>query len=85
MLNLQVIVASTRDARKGPVVATWFMKQACAHGKFHVELVDLAEMNLPLFDEPRHLKREALSLDFRSTVRVKKQTGLLKFAALETR
>ena len=53
MLNLQVIVASTRDARKGPMVATWFMKQACAHGKFHVELVDLAEMNLPLFDEPR--------------------------------
>lgn len=54
MLNLQVIVASTRDERKGPAVAEWFMGQARNHGKFSVELIDLREVNLPLFDEPRH-------------------------------
>lgn len=54
MLNLQVVIASTRPGRMGPSVATWFEGQARAHGKFSVELVDLAEVGLPLFDEPRH-------------------------------
>lgn len=54
MLNLQVIVASTRDERKGPVVAEWVMEQARRHGQFDAELIDLAEVGLPLFDEPRH-------------------------------
>ena len=54
MLNLQVIVASTRPERKGGVVAAWFEKQARKHGKFSVELVDLADVALPVFDEPRH-------------------------------
>lgn len=53
-MNLQVIVASTRRGRKGAAVADWFMEQARAHGGFDVELVDLAEVDLPLFDEPRH-------------------------------
>ena len=54
MLRLQVIVTSTREERKGPLVAAWFMEQARANGSFEVELVDLAEVGLPLFDEPRH-------------------------------
>ena len=54
MLTLQVIVASTRPERKGGLVGAWFMEQARAHGKFAVELVDLAEVALPMFDEPRH-------------------------------
>lgn len=54
MLNLQVIVASTRDERKGPIVAAWFLQQALRHGQFEVEVVDLAEVDLPLFNEPRH-------------------------------
>lgn len=53
-MHLQVIVASTRQNRKGRLVAEWFMEQAQAHGRFDVELVDLAEVDLPLFDEPRH-------------------------------
>src|SRR5690606_27030167 len=44
----------TRRSRKGGAVATWFMEQAQAHGRFQIELVDLAEVDLPLFDEPRH-------------------------------
>jgi NAD(P)H-dependent FMN reductase len=54
MLKLQVIVVSTRDERKGPLVGAWFLEQARREGSFEVELVDLAEVNLPLFDEPRH-------------------------------
>lgn len=51
---LQVIVASTREQRKGPLVADWFLEQARAHDGFEIELVDLDEVGLPLFDEPRH-------------------------------
>lgn len=54
MLKLQVIIASTRNGRLGPAVGTWTMEQARAHAGFDVELVDLAEVNLPLFDEPNH-------------------------------
>jgi NAD(P)H-dependent FMN reductase len=54
MHRLQVIVASTRPGRLGPSVATWFQEVAQAHGRFEVELVDLAEVNLPMFDEPQH-------------------------------
>ena len=51
---LQVIIASTRQGRLGHHVGAWFFEQAKRHGKFEVELVDLAEVNLPVFDEPRH-------------------------------
>ena len=49
---LQVIIASTRPGRVGPTVAEWFVKRAKDHGAFEVETVDLAEVALPLFDEP---------------------------------
>jgi NAD(P)H-dependent FMN reductase len=54
MHRLQVIVASTRPGRLGPSVAAWFQEVARGHGRFEVELVDLAEVNLPMFDEPQH-------------------------------
>lgn len=56
MLHLQVIIASTRSGRKGHHVAAWFEEVAREHGGFEVELVDLAEVGLPLLDEPRHPK-----------------------------
>lgn len=52
--RLQVFIVSTRPARKGPVVAAWFEEQARRHGKFEVEMVDLAQVGLPLMDEPEH-------------------------------
>ncbi|HSH45155.1 MAG TPA: NAD(P)H-dependent oxidoreductase, partial [Longimicrobiales bacterium] len=51
---LQVITASTRQGRKGPLVAEWFLGQARRHEGFRIEPVDLADVGLPLFDEPRH-------------------------------
>jgi NAD(P)H-dependent FMN reductase len=52
--TLQIIIASTRPGRVGPSVAAWICERAVAHGGFDVELVDLAEVNLPMFDEPKH-------------------------------
>src|SRR5947209_4805726 len=51
---LQVVTVSTRQGRVGTVVANWFLERARAHGAFTVEGVDLAEVNLPMFDEPKH-------------------------------
>ena len=53
-LKLQVIICSTRPGRVGPSVARWFHQFAVAHGKFDAALVDLADFNLPLYDEPQH-------------------------------
>ena len=52
--RLQVITASTRPGRKGPLVAEWFRGQARRHEGFEIEPVDLAAVDLPVFDEPRH-------------------------------
>jgi NAD(P)H-dependent FMN reductase len=54
MLNLHVVVVSTRPGRQGPAVARWFVEQASGHPAFQVKLVDLAEVGLPLLDEPSH-------------------------------
>jgi NAD(P)H-dependent FMN reductase len=51
---LQILIASTRPGRVGPSVAAWIHERALAHGGFTVELIDLAEVNLPMFDEPKH-------------------------------
>jgi len=52
--RLNVIIASTRPGRVGPAFAQWFAEAAQAHGQFDVQLVDLAEFKLPVFDEPNH-------------------------------
>jgi NAD(P)H-dependent FMN reductase len=54
MPTLQIIVVSTRDARAGLPVAHWFVDRVKAHGHFEADLVDLKQVGLPLFDEPRH-------------------------------
>ncbi len=54
MLHLQVVIVSTRPGRVGPTIANWFYEHARAGGQFEVELIDLAEVNLPMFNESRH-------------------------------
>ena len=50
--RLLVIVGSTRPGRAGRAVAEWFRDVAYARGDLEVELADLAEVDLPLLDEP---------------------------------
>lgn len=54
MPRLHVVIASTRPGRTGPAVADWFTGIAEKHGGFDVHVVDLAEVGLPLLDEPHH-------------------------------
>ena len=52
--KLHVVVASTRPGRVGLPVARWFEARARDHGAFDLEIVDLAEIDLPFMDEPHH-------------------------------
>ncbi len=52
--RLLTVTVSTRPGRKGPLVARWFEGGARSRGAFQVAPVDLAEMDLPLFNEPEH-------------------------------
>ena len=51
---LRIIIGSTRPGRVGPSVATWIADRAVEHGGFDVRVTDLAELNLPMYDEPNH-------------------------------
>jgi NAD(P)H-dependent FMN reductase len=52
MPTIKVIVGSTRPGRFGIQPAEWIMDLAKSHTEARFELVDLAEVNLPLLDEP---------------------------------
>jgi len=51
---LQIIIGSTRPGRVGSAVADWIIDRARARASFEVVVTDLAELNLPMFDEPNH-------------------------------
>jgi NAD(P)H-dependent FMN reductase len=50
-LKLNIVIGSPRPGRVGPVIAQWLKEAAEEHGKLAVELVDLADFDLPLLDE----------------------------------
>ncbi|MBW3568565.1 NAD(P)H-dependent oxidoreductase [Candidatus Parcubacteria bacterium] len=53
MVNIKVIAGSTRPGRFNIQVANWVVEQAKKHKESaNVELLDLAEINLPFLDEP---------------------------------
>lgn len=52
VLKLAVILGSVRQGRFGPVVAQWFLGEAQQHGQFSADLIDLAEIPLPLVLPP---------------------------------
>lgn len=54
---LQVVIATTRPNRIGLPIGTWVADHARAHGAFAVEVADLGEIALPMFDEPDHPAR----------------------------
>jgi NAD(P)H-dependent FMN reductase len=53
-LKLHTIITSTRPGRVGLHVAKWFHEYAVGHGGFDTTLVDIADFNLPIYDEPMH-------------------------------
>lgn len=54
MPKLLIVIASTRPGRVGLPVANWFIERAREHGAFELQVADLAELALPLLDEPNH-------------------------------
>jgi NAD(P)H-dependent FMN reductase len=54
MPKLMIVIGSTRPGRAGISVAEWFIDHARRHGEFDVEVADLAELDLPMLDEPNH-------------------------------
>ena len=52
--KLLIVIASTRPGRVGRPVGDWFTRVAIEHGGFEVKEADLAELELPLLDEPNH-------------------------------
>ena len=52
MLKIAIIVGSTRPGRNGEAVARWVHAIASKRKDAQYELVDIAEFNLPLLDEP---------------------------------
>lgn len=52
MVTIKIILGSTRPRRFGIQPANWLMEQAKHIKNARFELIDLAEVNLPLLDEP---------------------------------
>jgi NAD(P)H-dependent FMN reductase len=52
MLKIGIIIGSTRPGRKGEHVARWVHDIATSRGDAAFEVVDIADFNLPLLDEP---------------------------------
>jgi NAD(P)H-dependent FMN reductase len=46
-IRVAIIIGSTREGRFGPTVARWFAEQTAQRDDMVVDLVDLAEMDLP--------------------------------------
>lgn len=54
MPSLTIVLASTRPGRAGASITEWFVARAAEHEAFDIRVVDLAELGLPLLDEPNH-------------------------------
>lgn len=50
--RVAVISGSTRPTRICPGIAKWTRETLSEQSLFHYQLIDLAEINLPLLDEP---------------------------------
>ena len=51
---VQIIIASTRPGRVGEPTGRWIAERARERADLDVEIVDLAEIDLPMFAEPHH-------------------------------
>lgn len=46
-LRLGVVIASTREGRFGPTVAGWFAEQVQNASTFDLDIIDLAQIEVP--------------------------------------
>ena len=53
-MNIQIIIGSTRPGRVSPQIAQWVFEHVPKNSNTTYELVDVADYNLPLYDEPMH-------------------------------
>ncbi|HHX62426.1 MAG TPA: NAD(P)H-dependent oxidoreductase [Epulopiscium sp.] len=63
MTKIAIIIGSTRPGRNGEAVGKWVYEQSKNHRDAEFELVDLAEYNLPLLDEPYPAMMQQYSKD----------------------
>lgn len=52
MLRIAIVIGSTRPNRVAPQVANWVLEQAKKRGDASYEIVDIADFDLPVLDEP---------------------------------
>ena len=58
-LNLVIMIGSTREGRFGDTVGRWFAAEAASHGDYSVDLIDLADTELP----PTHRAKPTPQVD----------------------
>lgn len=51
MIELKIIIGSTREGRAADAVVPWVVAKAVAHGAFEIDLLDLRDWPLPMFSE----------------------------------
>ncbi len=54
MARLLIINGSVREGRTGGSIGEWVKRTAESDGRFEVDYADLAQMDLPLMNEPNH-------------------------------
>ncbi|OQP41096.1 NADPH-dependent FMN reductase [Niastella yeongjuensis] len=54
MNTIKIITSTTREGRKGIAIANWITDLAKQNNRYNIELLDLAQINLPFMDEPNH-------------------------------
>ena len=52
MLNVKVVVGSTREGRFSELVVPWLQETAAAHEAVSLEVLDLRDYDMPFFDKP---------------------------------
>jgi NAD(P)H-dependent FMN reductase len=53
-MKIQLIIGSTRPGRVGPQIANWIVDNLPVADGTEYEIVDIADFDLPIYDEPIH-------------------------------
>ncbi|HET9027377.1 MAG TPA: NADPH-dependent FMN reductase [Trueperaceae bacterium] len=61
---LLIISSSTRPSRKSSALAAWLQDLANAQGAFEPDIVELADLDLPLLNEPHHPRMQRYEFDY---------------------